>query len=135
MFCPDLRIGVIGFGARHTLAVHAHQPGEGSAVTVVADPGEHGKANARKALGEDVAIVDSVDELLAEHEVDAVMILAPDYAHASVALKTLEAGIPTFSEKPWRSASRTPMMLALAKRSGPGSTSATTCATCRWCGR
>ena len=112
----DLRIGVIGFGARHSLAVHAHQPGEGSAVTVVADPGEHGKANARKALGEDIPIVDSVDELLAEHEVDAVMILAPDYAHASVALKTLEAGIPTFSEKPMAiSVEDTDAMLALAK--------------------
>src|SRR5699024_8965463 len=96
----DLRIGVIGFGARHSLAVHAHQPGEGSVVTVVADPGEHGKAQGRKAVGEDSPIGHSADELLAEHEVDAVMNLAPDYPHAAVALKTLEGGIPTFSEKP-----------------------------------
>ena len=96
----DLRIGVIGFGSRHTLALHAHRPGKGSAITVVADPSERGAATARETLGEDVAIVGSVDQLLAEHEVDAVMILTPDFAHAEVALRTLEAGIPTLCEKP-----------------------------------
>ena len=45
-------------------------------------------------------MVDDVDELLAHHEVDAVMILTPDFAHAAVALTTLAAGIPTFCEKP-----------------------------------
>ena len=112
----DLRIGVIGFGARHYLATHAHHPGEGSAVTVVADPGGRGQANAREAFGEDVAIVDSVEELLAGHEVDAVMILTPDFAHAAVALQTLEAGIPTFCEKPMAiSVEDTDAMLAMAK--------------------
>src|SRR5699024_9056375 len=72
----------------------------GSVITVVADPSERGKANAREALGDDIATVDTVDQLLAEHEVDAVMILTPDFAHASVALATLDAGLPTFCEKP-----------------------------------
>ncbi len=112
----DLRIGVIGFGSRHTLALHAHRPGEGSAITVVADPGERGRAIARSALGEDVAIVDTVDQLLAEHEVDAVMILTPDFAHAEVALKTLAAGLPTFCEKPMAiTVEDADAMLALAK--------------------
>ncbi len=112
----DLRIGVIGFGARGTLAGHAHLPGEGSAVTVVADPTDRGKAKARENFGEGVATVDSVEQLLAEHEVDAVMILAPDFAHASVALTTLGAGIPTFCEKPMAIALEdTDAMLALAK--------------------
>ncbi|ATG55957.1 oxidoreductase [Brachybacterium ginsengisoli] len=96
----DLRIGVVGFGARHYLSLHAHKPGEGSAITVVADPEEGRRAKARETLGEDVATVDSVEQLLADHEVDAVMILAPDFAHAEVALATLGAGIPTFCEKP-----------------------------------
>lgn len=112
----DLRIGVIGFGSRHTVALHAHQPGEGSAITVVADPSERGTAKAREALGEDIPTVDSVEQLLADHEVDAVMILTPDFAHASVALTTLEAGIPTFCEKPMAiSVEDTDAMLALAK--------------------
>src|SRR5699024_11107307 len=96
----DLRIGVVGFGARASLARHAHRPGEGSRVTVVADAAQQGRDLARERLGEEVVTVESVEELLAGHEVDAVMILAPDFAHASVALKTLEAGIPTFCEKP-----------------------------------
>ncbi|MEE1619599.1 Gfo/Idh/MocA family protein [Brachybacterium sp. J153] len=112
----DLRIGVIGFGARHDLAVHAHRPGEGSAVTVVADPSARGKAQAREAIGEDVAVVDSVEELLAGHEVDAVMILTPDATHASVALRTLGAGIATFCEKPMAiSVEDADAMLALAQ--------------------
>lgn len=96
----DLRIGVIGYGARSTLATHAHKPGEGSRVTVVADPTERAKALVRERHGEDVACVDTVEEMLENHEVDAVMILAPDYAHAGIALQTLEAGIATFCEKP-----------------------------------
>lgn len=96
----DLRIGVIGYGARSSLATHAHTPGEGSRVTVIVDPTQRAKDLARERHGEDVACVDTVEEMLAEHEVDAVMILAPDYAHAGIALQTLEAGIPTFCEKP-----------------------------------
>ncbi|WP_246956822.1 Gfo/Idh/MocA family oxidoreductase [Brachybacterium sp. Marseille-Q7125] len=96
----DLRIGVIGYGARSTLATHAHKPGEGSRVTVVADPTQRAKDLARERHGEDVACVDTVEEMLENHEVDAVMILAPDYAHAGIALQTLSRGIATFCEKP-----------------------------------
>ncbi|MFC7465007.1 Gfo/Idh/MocA family protein [Brachybacterium sp. GCM10030252] len=113
---PDLRIGVIGFGARSPLAEHAHRPGAGSRVTVVADPSERGKEMAREQLGEEVALVENVDQLLAGHDVDAVMILTPDYAHAEVALKTLEAGLPTFCEKPMAiRLEDTDAMLAMAR--------------------
>ena len=54
----DLRVGVVGFGARGGLARHAHKPGEGAAVTVVADPTERGKRRAREVIGEDVRTVD-----------------------------------------------------------------------------
>ena len=112
----DLKIGVIGFGARSSLASHAHHPGEGSRVTVVADPSQRGRDLARERFGADVATVGSVDELLAGHEVDAVMILAPDFAHAGIALQTLDAGIPTFCEKPMAiSVEDTDAMLALAR--------------------
>ena len=112
----DLRIGVIGFGARSTLSSHAHRPGEGSRVTVVADPTQRGRDLARERFGEDLATVESVEQLLAEHEVDAVMILAPDFAHAGIALQTLGAGIPTFCEKPMAiSVQDADAMLALAK--------------------
>ena len=112
----DLRIGVIGFGARSALASHAHRPGEGSRVTVVADPTERGRDLAHERFGEDLATTGSVERLLAEHEVDAVMVLTPDFAHASVALQTLGAGIPTFCEKPMAiDLADADAMLALAK--------------------
>ncbi|GAA1491264.1 Gfo/Idh/MocA family protein [Brachybacterium sacelli] len=112
----DLQLGVIGFGARSSLATHAHRPGEGSRVTVVADPSARGKELARERFGEGVATVDSAEELLAGHAVDAVMILTPDFAHASVALQTLGAGIPTFCEKPMAiRVEDTDAMLALAQ--------------------
>ncbi|MGQ4561472.1 Gfo/Idh/MocA family protein [Dermabacteraceae bacterium P7054] len=95
----DLRIGVIGYGARGGLAKHAHKPGEGSAVVAVCDPTERGLADAREAFGDSAAYVGELDELLAL-ELDAVMILAPDYAHAGIARRTLAAGLPTFCEKP-----------------------------------
>src|SRR5699024_11721850 len=96
--------------------VHAHQPGHGSVVTVVADPSERGKALARERIGEGLALVDDVDQLLAGHDVDAVMVLTPDFAHAEVALKTLGAGLPTFCEKTMAiSVEDTDAMLALAK--------------------
>lgn len=108
-------MGVVGFGARGALARHAHKPGEGSRVTVVADPSERGKKKAREIIGEDVHTVNTVDDLLDSHDVDAVMILAPDDLHASIALTTLGAGIPTFSEKPMAiSVEDTDAMLNLA---------------------
>ncbi|MGQ4495071.1 Gfo/Idh/MocA family protein [Dermabacteraceae bacterium P13095] len=95
----DLRIGIIGYGARGGLAKHAHKPEEGSAVVAVCDPTERGLADAREAFGDSAAYVGELDELLAL-ELDAVMILAPDYAHAGIARRTLAAGLPTFCEKP-----------------------------------
>ena len=112
----DLRIGVIGYGARGALSRHAHKPGEGSRVTVVAEPTERGRADAKERYGDDIVTVESVDELLANHEVDAVMILTSDFAHAEVALKTLEAGLPTFCEKPMAiSVEDTDAMLAMSR--------------------
>ncbi|MGP9694696.1 Gfo/Idh/MocA family protein [Brachybacterium sp. AOP25-B2-12] len=96
----DLRIGIIGYGARGAMSRHAHRPGGGSVVTVVADPSPRGRKDAQERYGDDVAYVDDVETLLAEHEVDAVMILAPDFAHAKIATATLSRGIPTFTEKP-----------------------------------
>src|SRR5699024_4895506 len=92
----DLRLGGIAYRRRARGAAHAQQPGHGWGVTVVADPSERGKALARERIGEGVALVDDVDQLLAGHDVDAVMVLTPDFAHAEVALKTLRAGLPTF---------------------------------------
>src|SRR6476659_7620484 len=94
----DLRLAIIGFGLRASLARYAHRPGEGSRVTVVCDSSERGRADATERI-EGVRVVDSLDELLAPDvraELDAVLVLTPEHVHAEHAVRTIEAGIPTF---------------------------------------
>jgi Predicted dehydrogenases and related proteins len=94
----DLKVGVVGFGLRAGLSKHAHRPGDGSEVTIVCDTSERGRADAAKQFPE-ARVTDDLNELL-EAGLDAVLVLTPDNQHAVVATRTLEAGIPTFCEKP-----------------------------------
>lgn len=94
----DLKVGVVGFGLRAGLYRHAHRPGEGSVVTMVCDTSARGRADATQKLPE-ARITADLDELL-NAGLDAVLVLTPDNQHALVAKRTLEAGIPTFCEKP-----------------------------------
>lgn len=94
----DLKIGIVGFGARATLADEVHRPGEGSRVTAVCDISERGRADARAALP-DAFVTGSLDELLA-CGLDAALVLTPDDQHAGVAIRALEAGLAVFCEKP-----------------------------------
>ncbi len=94
----DLKVGVVGFGLRSGLFRQAHRPGEGSVVTMVCDTSERGRADAAAKLPEATVTADLDDVLKAG--LDAVLVLTPDNQHAAVATRTLEAGIPTFCEKP-----------------------------------
>jgi predicted dehydrogenase len=93
-----VRVGVVGFGLRASLARSVVESGLG-VVTMVLDPSERGRTDARRALGGELAIADSLDELLASG-VEAVMVLSPDDTHHDIAVATLEAGVPVFCEKP-----------------------------------
>lgn len=113
----DLRIGVVGFGARGTLAEEAHHPGAGSVVATVCDVSERGRADARAAYP-DALVTDSLDELLTSG-IDAVMVLTPDDLHARVTIAALEAGLPVFCEKPLAvTLADADAMLATARRTG-----------------
>ncbi|WP_295013409.1 Gfo/Idh/MocA family protein [uncultured Microbacterium sp.] len=94
----DLRIGIIGFGARASLRTEAHRPGEGSRIVAVCDPSERARQEAR-AFAPDALVTDSLDELLAA-DLDAVMVLTPDDTHAAISIRALEAGVAVFCEKP-----------------------------------
>ncbi|WP_347354373.1 Gfo/Idh/MocA family oxidoreductase [Intrasporangium sp.] len=97
----DLRLGIIGFGLRSSLARWAHRPGEGSVVTFVCDDDERGRRDALERVP-GVAVTGRLDDLLGSHrdEIDAVLVLTPDHLHTEHAVRTLEAGLPTFLEKP-----------------------------------
>ena len=94
----DTKVGIVGFGLRASLWRHAHHPGAGSGVTVVCDTSERGRAEARAALP-DALVTDDLEALI-DTRPDAVLVLTPDHRHAEVAVRTLQAGIPTFCEKP-----------------------------------
>lgn len=94
----DLKVGVVGFGLRAGLSKHAHRPGHGSEVTIVCDTSERGRTDAATQFPA-ARVTHDLDELL-EAGLDAVLVLTPDNQHAAVATRTLEAGIPTFCEKP-----------------------------------
>ena len=95
----DARIGVLGFGLRSSLAPLAHRPGEGRRVVAVCDTEERGRRDAAAKFGDDVALVADIDDLL-KQDLDAMLVLTPDHLHASHAVRVLEAGVPTFLEKP-----------------------------------
>ncbi|GAB3537582.1 Gfo/Idh/MocA family oxidoreductase [Arthrobacter tecti] len=94
----DLKVGIVGFGLRASLWKHVHKPGLGSRITHICDRSERGRADAAKNLP-DAVVTEDLNDLLSAG-LDAVLVLTPDNQHAAVAVQTLEAGIPTFCEKP-----------------------------------
>jgi predicted dehydrogenase len=94
----DLRIGIIGLGVRSEIAVYAHRPGAGSRIVAACDIDLHRLARARD-IDSGIRLVRDYQDLL-DGSLDAVFVLTPDYTHEPIATATLEAGIPTFVEKP-----------------------------------
>jgi predicted dehydrogenase len=93
-----VRVGIVGFGLRASLAGAVRASGLGEVVAVY-DPSERGRRDARRALGADVVLSDSLGGLLGSG-VDAVLVLSPDHTHHDVAVAALSAGVPVFCEKP-----------------------------------
>ncbi|WP_285114215.1 Gfo/Idh/MocA family oxidoreductase [Leifsonia sp. fls2-241-R2A-40a] len=94
----DLRIGVVGYGNRGSVAREAHRPGAGAAVVALCDVSERSRQEFRADFP-DATVTSSLDELLAL-DLDAVLVLTPDDQHAGVAIPALEAGVAVFCEKP-----------------------------------
>jgi predicted dehydrogenase len=94
-----IRVGVVGLGywgpnlARNFAAV------PGSEVRWLCDGDEEALARAADAL-RGPRTTTSVDEMLADPELDAVAIATPVPTHADLAVRTLEAGKHCFVEKP-----------------------------------
>ncbi|MFT4234676.1 MAG: Gfo/Idh/MocA family oxidoreductase [Microbacterium sp.] len=113
----DLRIGIIGFGARASLRDEVHRPGRGSRITAVCDTSERAQREAGE-FAPDALVTASLDELLASG-VDAVFVLTPDDTHAAVTIRCLEAGVAVFCEKPMAiDLADADRMLLTARRTG-----------------
>jgi predicted dehydrogenase len=93
-----LRIGIVGFGARASLWREVVAPGNDAVIAAVWDPAERAQRSAAEELP-GVTLASSLDDLLAS-DIDAVMVLSPDFTHAEVAVAALRAGVPVFCEKP-----------------------------------
>ncbi|MFE0683981.1 Gfo/Idh/MocA family protein [Streptomyces sp. NPDC058961] len=95
----DLRIGVIGYGMRGSIARTAHRPGRGSVVAAVADPDPLARAAAAAAFPGALVLADH-REVIDAPNLDAVLVLTPDHTHADLTRTALLAGNPVFVEKP-----------------------------------
>lgn len=95
----DLRLGVIGYGLRGSIARTAHRPEAGSRVTALADHDPAARADAAQAFP-GALICGDHHKVIADPDVDAVLVLTPDHTHTDVAGEALEAGKPVFVEKP-----------------------------------
>ena len=96
---PDpIRIGLIGCGAISGAYLSAAPSFPVMRIVACADLSR--EAAERKAADFRVPRACSVDELLADESVDVVLNLTVPKAHAEVALRALEAGKHTYSEKP-----------------------------------
>ncbi|HEY6295723.1 MAG TPA: Gfo/Idh/MocA family oxidoreductase [Streptosporangiaceae bacterium] len=95
----DVRVGVIGagnMGAEHVSILHRFVPQ--AAVTMVAGPDEE-QARSVAAGARARATSDSY-ALIADPQVDAIVIASPDSTHAGLAIAAIRAGKPVMCEKP-----------------------------------
>lgn len=93
-----MRIGIIGFGQRARMHELLRNPELDAQVTAVCDTSERGRTAAAAELPL-AFVTESLDELLAQ-PLDAVMVLTPDDQHAEPVIRSLEAGLAVFTEKP-----------------------------------
>lgn len=97
-----LRIGVVGIGARSSIARHAELPECGGIVVAACDTRPVDPEAFRRRTGLDpapVAMTTSLDDFIATG-LDAAIVTTTDDTHAEVAVPLLEAGIPVYLEKP-----------------------------------
>jgi len=95
-----VRVGVVGtgiMGADHVKTLHRFV--RGAAVTVVADV-DRARAQAVAADVPGVRASEDASALIADAEVDAVVIASHDSTHAALAIAAVEAGKPVMCEKP-----------------------------------
>ena len=93
-----IRVGVVGCGIIGRIHCEALQEVPGCELVVVADVELANRERAKKDFG--VSVVGSVEEMLAEFDVDLVDICVPTYLHEAVMTQAMRAKKHIFCEKP-----------------------------------
>jgi len=94
-----VRIGIVGCGYQGHLLAEAIARTSSLQVTACADPVREAAASVAALAGQS-EVYASVEELLAQGEVDAVMIATPHHLLAKTALAAIQAGKHVLAEKP-----------------------------------
>lgn len=94
------RIGVIGIGGRSTIVEYWHKPEGNSIVAGAADVSLKALEKFKKEINQEAFVTTDYRELLARDDIDAVVILTPDYLHEEHAIEALQAGKHVYCEKP-----------------------------------
>jgi len=95
-----IKVGLIGYGGIGSVHYDAYKTKENAEIVAVSDVRTD---LAKEKLGDDIKNVNvysSMEELLANEEVDMVDICTPTYMHADMSVKALESGVHVMCEKP-----------------------------------
>ena len=95
----SLRVGIVGIGARATVAQAVTDVPTPATVVAAMDVRDTAAARARKLFGDDVAFSSTLADFLSA-DLDAAVVTTPDDTHADVAETLLRAGVAVYLEKP-----------------------------------
>ncbi|MCG8556193.1 MAG: Gfo/Idh/MocA family oxidoreductase [Proteobacteria bacterium] len=95
-----LKLGVIGVGGRGRIARSLHRPDQSLFVVAGADPNRDALAQFRQELGDSAFVTEDYRQLLARDELDAVLVMSPDFLHEEHSVAALKLGKAVFVEKP-----------------------------------
>ncbi len=96
---PRLRIGVVGAGARSTLALLAERADNNCDLVAVCEPHAQARDRVRSQFVRDLPTYPTTGDLIG-HGVDAAFVTSPDDTHAVAACELLERGVAVYLEKP-----------------------------------
>jgi len=98
-----VNVGIVGTGARGVFAF-AKPLSENYAdrvkIVALCDRNERRLGIAKGMVGGDVSTFTDYDAFLGQNDLDAVIVTTPDYTHADLAIRALDAGKHVFCEKP-----------------------------------
>lgn len=94
-----LRVGIVGVGARATLALNVETEENNAKIVSVVDPSQFAADRVLKQLGRVIPITTSHKHWRSS-DIDAAFVLSPDDTHEEITCDLLRQGIAVYLEKP-----------------------------------